>query len=468
MQSLGNHEFDEDIDGVVPFIRNVTSPVLAANLILTHVPDLEKEANLYKSIVIIKNGVKIGIVGYLTPETKFLAPKNNVEYEEEIVALKKEVYKLKQIGIKIIIALGHSGFLTDLLIAEEVEDLDLVIGGHSNTFLINNSTDEIPEYPQGPYPTVVKQKSGRKVLVVQAYAYTKYLGKLHLIFDNQGEIVYYDGEPILLNKEVPEDPELLQMVNRYRSDVNKVYNDVVGTSLYFLDGDSCRLKECNLGNFINDAIINYTKQYYDEYSDVNIAVTQGGRIRTSINGEEKPFEITRGDLIAVIPFTDTLCIMSMNGATLRKAMEHSVALWRKIDTPGQFLQFTGMQVVYDLAKEPGSRIVKAKAICSNCSELNDIKDNLEYKVITSSFLCDGGDGYDMFESLKKEIVPYNEITCAIDYLKKYSPIKPIVSTRISIINADNVHSARFLPSKGRSVTFSVKIIFIVCSTLLFT
>lgn len=468
MQSLGNHEFDEDIGGVVPFIRNLTSPVLAANLILTHVPDLEKEANLYKSIVIIKNGVKIGIVGYLTPETKFLAPKNNVEYEDEVVALKKEVYKLKQMGIKIIIALGHSGFLTDLLIAEEIEDLDLVIGGHSNTFLINNSTDEIPEYPQGPYPTAVKQKSGRKVLVVQAYAYTKYLGKLHLIFDNQGEIIYYDGEPILLNKEVPEDPELLEMVNRYRTDVDNVYNDVVGTSLYFLDGDSCRLKECNLGNFINDAIINYTKQYYDEYSDVNIAVTQGGRIRTSINGEGKPFKITRGDLIAVIPFTDTLCIMSMNGATLRKAMEHSVASWRKIDTPGQFLQFSGMQVVYDLAKEPGSRIVKAKAICSSCSELNDIKDNLEYKVITSSFLCDGGDGYEMFESLQKEIVPYNEITCAIDYLKKYSPIKPIVSTRISIINADNVQSARFLPSKGWSVTFSIKIIFIVCSTLLFT
>ncbi|CAH2092771.1 unnamed protein product [Euphydryas editha] len=465
-RSLGNHEFDEEIDGVVPFIRNLTSPVLAANLILTHVPDLEKETNLYKSIIVIKNGVKIGIIGYLTPDTKFLAPKNKVEYEDEVIALRREVYKFKQNGIKIIIALGHSGFLKDLLIAEEVEDLDLVIGGHSNTFLTNNSTDEIPEYSQGPYPTVVKQKSGRKVLVVQAYAYTKYLGKMHVIFDDQGEIVYYDGEPILLNKKVSEDPEVLEIVNRYRIDIGKIYSNVVGTSLYFLDGDSCRLKECNLGNFINDAIINYTKQYYNEYSDVNIAITQGGRIRTSINGPEKPFKITTGDLITVIPFSDTLCILTMNGTILRETLEHSVASWRKIDTPGQFLQLSGMQVVYDLAKEAGSRVVKAKAICSGCSELNDIKNDLEYKVITSTFLCEGGDGYKMFETLQNEILPYNEVTCAIDYLNKYSPIKPVLSMRINILNEDNVQSDKFLPSKARSITFNIKMLFIFYLTLL--
>ncbi|XP_026495888.2 uncharacterized protein LOC113400519 [Vanessa tameamea] len=467
--SLGNHEFDEEVDGVIPFIRNLTSPVLAANLILTNVPELEKETNLYESVVIIKNGIKIGIIGYLTPETKFLAPKNKVDYEEEVFALRREVHKLKEMGIKIIIALGHSGFLKDLEIAQEVEDLDIVIGGHSNTFLINkNSTDEIPEYPQGPYPTIVRQKSGRKVLVVQAYAYTKYLGKLHLIFDEQGEIIYYDGEPILLNKEIPEDPVLLEIVNRYRTDINQIYNEVVGTSLFYLDGDSCRLKECNLGNFINDAIINFTKQYYKEYSNVNIAITQGGRIRTSINGPDKPFKVTRGDMVTVIPFSDTLCIMTMNGTILRQALEHSVAAWRKIDTPGQFLQYSGVEIVYDLAKEVGSRIVEAKAICSDCSGLNDILDNLEYKVITSVFLAEGGDGYTMFDTVPKEIVNYNEVTCAIDYLQKYSPIEPIVSERINILNEDNIKSAMFLPSQGKSIKFNTKMFLLLTFIILYS
>lgn len=143
LQSLGNHEFDEAVDGLIPFIRNLTSPTVTANLLLNKVPELKEQANLHNSIIINKNGVKIGIVGYLTPETKFLAPKNDVDYEDEIIALKREVKKLKLSGIKILIALGHSGYYKDLEIAENVEDLDLVIGGHSNTFLTNMLVQKI-------------------------------------------------------------------------------------------------------------------------------------------------------------------------------------------------------------------------------------------------------------------------------------------------------------------------------------
>lgn len=58
-------------------------------------------------------------------------------------------------------------------------DVDLVIGGHTNTFLYNGDQPDA-ERIDGPYPTVVKQPSGKEVPVVQAYAYTKYLGKLHV------------------------------------------------------------------------------------------------------------------------------------------------------------------------------------------------------------------------------------------------------------------------------------------------
>lgn len=84
------------MDGVVPFIRNLSSPVLAANLILDKVPELQNEKNLYKSIIITKDNIKIGIIGYLTPETKYLAPRNKVEYEDEVVAIRKEVQNLKK------------------------------------------------------------------------------------------------------------------------------------------------------------------------------------------------------------------------------------------------------------------------------------------------------------------------------------------------------------------------------------
>lgn len=86
---------------------------------------------------------------------------------------------LKSKGVNIIIALGHSGYDVDRTIARDCPLVDVVIGGHSNTFLYTGDQPDI-EPIDGPYPTVITQKSGKKVPVVQAYAYTKYLGELEL------------------------------------------------------------------------------------------------------------------------------------------------------------------------------------------------------------------------------------------------------------------------------------------------
>lgn len=52
------------------------------------------------------------------------------------------------------------------------------------------------------YPVIVTQKSGKKVPIVQAYAYTKYLGSLTVKFDNKGNVIEASGNPILLNSTV--------------------------------------------------------------------------------------------------------------------------------------------------------------------------------------------------------------------------------------------------------------------------
>lgn len=86
---------------------------------------------------------------------------------------------MRKRGVNIIIAVGHSGFKVDKEIAAKCPLVDAVIGGHSNTFLYDGPQPDI-EKIKGPYPTVIKQSSGKEVPVVQAYAYTKYLGKLEL------------------------------------------------------------------------------------------------------------------------------------------------------------------------------------------------------------------------------------------------------------------------------------------------
>lgn len=443
-------------------------PVLAANLILTEVPELKQEPNLRNTIIITINNIQIGIIGYLTPDTKFMAQHNDVEYEDEVVAIRREVKKLKEENVKIIIALGHSGLTKDLQIAKEVDDLDLVIGGHSNTFLSNEKTSEIPEVSKGPYPMIVKQRSGRLVRVVQAYAFTKYLGNLHIIFDNNGEIIRSDGNPVLLNQRVPEDPDVLKLVNQYRKvSEEKRLHDVVGTSMVQLDGEQCRVRECNIGNLIATAALNYTKEYHQrEYPNVNIAVIQGGKIRGSIVQKEKPFVIRIDDWLTAFPFTDNLTILSMNGSTLRRALEHSVTNWTTIDSPGQFLQFDGMEVVYDLSKPNGHRVVKAKAICSNCGQYKpvDIKDYYEYEILIGQFLADGGDGFSIFSTLPRKDLPYNEIYCILNYTRKYSPLNPKLTGRIVLLNEETIENQ--LPSSvSRLLEHSLMIyfcVFILC------
>lgn len=91
----------------------------------------------------------------------------------------EEAEALKNKGVNIMIALGHSGYEVDMEIAKNCPLIDIVIGGHSNTFLYTGEQPDI-EQPDGPYPTVIKQSSGKEVPVVQAYAFTKYLGEVEL------------------------------------------------------------------------------------------------------------------------------------------------------------------------------------------------------------------------------------------------------------------------------------------------
>lgn len=444
-QSLGNHEFDNGVSGLTPFIENITSPVLCANLVLAKVPELAREKNLKKSIVIDVDGNEIGIVGYLTPETKVVAKPNDVEYIEEVTALKVEVKKLQDKGIKIIIALGHSGYLKDQEIGREVEGVDLVIGGHTNTFLWNGTTPDV-EYAQGSYPTYVTQASGRRVPVVQAYAYTKYLGKLVLTFDSDGEIISTDGLPILLDKSIPQDPDVLLLLDKYRDSTLSTTEDILGNTSLVLSATECALDECNLGNLITDAMVHrYAADYKsgkNHWTDAPIAIIQAGAIRTSIAHEIMPTNITKGDLFAVMPFEGNLTAVTMNGTVILLFLEDSAADYGS-DFGSKFLQLSGLRVVYNMKKPKGSRVVKAQARCWTCSVplfINVYKNSI-YKVIMPSFLANGGDGYSMFTGLKSEPLGYSELTSTEYYVRHYSPVFAQVEGRITVLNEDDLKSS---------------------------
>ena len=85
---MGNHEFDEGVVNVAHFLAEINFPVLGANMDFSRVPELVSAPNFKKSNVFEINGVKIGVIGYLTPETATLSAPNDVIYQDEIIAIK--------------------------------------------------------------------------------------------------------------------------------------------------------------------------------------------------------------------------------------------------------------------------------------------------------------------------------------------------------------------------------------------
>ncbi|CAH1711678.1 protein 5NUC-like isoform X2 [Aphis gossypii] len=347
VMSLGNHEFDDGVEDIAHFIRNINVPVVASNLDLTYEPSLVNEPNLMKSKVLVVNGRKIGIIGYLTPETEVLSQVGNVKILPEVPSVTAEAKRLKSDGVDILIALGHSGFEMDKQIARDVEDIDLVIGGHSNTFLYTGKPPDI-EIPVGSYPFWVEQpKTNRKVPVVQAYTATKYLGELWLEFDKDGEVVKCHGNPILLDSRIEQDLEVLNEVQIMKRAVDNKTQEVIGSTSVFLEGvnEYCRFRECNLGSFIMDSFVDYNVRKNIKsfdlakyWTDAPISIMQAGGIRRNINNINRRGNITFGDLLSTLPFQNDVGKITTKGSDIWAAFEHSVQRYSTTVANGEFLQ----------------------------------------------------------------------------------------------------------------------------------
>ena len=100
----------------------------------------------------------------------------NLSFIDEIESVRKEakILKSRDPPIDILIVLGHAGYLKDLRMAEEVEEIDIVVVGHSHSFLYSGTPSEyMIEEVEGEFPTYVTQKNGRVVPVVQVFKYSK-------------------------------------------------------------------------------------------------------------------------------------------------------------------------------------------------------------------------------------------------------------------------------------------------------
>ncbi|MDU8914132.1 metallophosphoesterase [Aestuariicoccus sp. MJ-SS9] len=191
--ALGSHEFDQGPEVAREFIDALGFPALIANADLSAEPLLDDMTR--KSMVIEHAAERLGIIG-LTPEcADCWAGVDYISIFDPVGAVKEEAARLTADGIDKIIVLSHAGFYVDQKIAREAEGVDVIVGGHSHTYLSNTLKPS-----QGPYPTI---ENG--VPIVHAWPYGNTLGELNLIFDETGSVVSAVGDQIRLDGDVAMD-----------------------------------------------------------------------------------------------------------------------------------------------------------------------------------------------------------------------------------------------------------------------
>lgn len=276
-------------------------------------------------------------------------------------------------------------------------------------------------------------------------------------FDEDGNLIHWGGQPILLNSSVIRDPEVVQLLEKYRPAVEELTEKVLGVSKVLLDGSKCRAVECNIGNMISDALI-YTRvnQFNGtRWTDASIAFVQGGGIRASA----RVGNVTKFDLKTILPFGNTLLVMNMTGTIVKQALERAVEQFT--GDRGEFLQMSGLRVVYNMSKPSGQRVDSVDVLCSDCDVpvFNKLDLNREYGVIMSDFIYEGGDGFTMFkvsffiyfpklkqtnnlniefivsfvQGIKTEDMKLTEFDAVINYMQNVKTLYPFIEGRVTMI-----------------------------------
>ena len=180
--TIGNHDFDNGIDGLYAQLPHAEFQFITANYDFSNTI-MDMHTKPYK--VFKKNGIKIGVFGLgieldglvspaMFKETKYLDP---IEISQDMT----RVLKAEE-GCDLIICLSHLGYyygnnsdkISDLSLAKATRDIDLIIGGHTHTFL--------------PKPTIVKNIDNKNMLVNQVGCYGINLGKIDFYFDSEKNI----------------------------------------------------------------------------------------------------------------------------------------------------------------------------------------------------------------------------------------------------------------------------------------
>lgn len=441
----GNHEFDlgdpeEGHQALAALFEAAEFPIVGANLDFSASPefaDLLGESisatpmpgHLYDGVVLEQGGERIGVFGLSTQASETVSSPGAVTISDYRAAANAMVEAFTAQGVNKIVALTHLGYDSDpsvgndLLLAQHVEGVDVIIGGHSHTRL---------ESPVIVDANDLGEPKVAPTVIGQAGEYGQYLGVMQVIFDDEGVVTAATGE-LLAAEDFEANTEAAAMLEPFTARIEEVRDAQIGVALPQAlpnprhgNGDtlSVRADETALGNLIADGQLAAARRVNP---DTVLALQNGGGVREPLAAGE----VTVGELIAVQPFGNRLTLMDVTGAELWETFE--IALASAPEESGAFLQTSqGTEVVYDSREPAGERLVSLKV--TQDGELVDIDPDATYVIATNNFTAAGGDNHTAleaaFEDDRSHIVGNTDWEMLRDYLVAQKDIAPQVEGRI--------------------------------------
>lgn len=406
--AAGNHDFNYGYERLVELDGLLEFPVLSANVV-------KADGKEILTPYIIKDvaGKKVAIFGLSTPETIYKTHPNNVKgltFKDPVEVAKKMVEELEG-KADMVIALAHLGVHegndTSEKVAANVKGIDIIVDGHSHTAL-----------PAG--------KVVNDTVIVQTGEYDKNVGQVNIYIKKDGS---FDIVPTLVDKQegmtLVEDAEVIKTLTALKTDFDKITEVVVGKTAMKLEGERefARTGETTMGNLITNALLHVT--------GAEIALTNGGGIRASIEAGD----VTKKDVITVLPFGNTAVTIEVTGQEVIEALEVGVKEYPKAN--GGFAHVAGMTYTFDPSQEVGSRITEV-LVGGKAIDLTKT-----YLLATNDFTAAGGDNYTMFKDNKLlgEFSALDE--AVIKYLQEKGTEGVALSGRVKIVETqmDKVEEA---------------------------
>ena len=437
--AVGNHEFDFGLDEAKKYKEILNFPLLSSN---TYV----NGARLFEASTIVdkdKNvvGDEFVVIGVTTPETATKThPKNvqGVTFKDPISEVNSVIDEVEARAAaegktyKNYVVLAHLG--VDTTTPVEWRGSTLAEALSNNPKLKGKRVTVI----DGHSHTVQSTTYGDNVTYNQTGSYLNNIGKItykaNQLLGNPQQISAASTKDVVPNAKIA--AMVKKIKEAYDAENAKVVRD---NSPVELNGqrENVRVRETNLGNVVADALYEYGQTGFSHKTD--LAVTNGGGLRETI-AKDKP--ITKGDVIAVLPFGNTISQIKVTGQNIADMFAKSLGsiLQEKNGQPvldengqpllepsGGFLQVSGAKVYYDTTLPAEKRILYIEIKNPETGKYENLDPAKEYYLTTNDFLAAGGDGYTMLGGAREE-GPSMDVAFA-DYLAKadltaYSVINP--------------------------------------------